>query len=108
MSLITRHDIIIERYAPGAYVDGYYIHGGKSVIETTGNVQPVTGNELLQLPEGDREKDVQKIYSTTELKNDDIITVTATGIKYVVQKVSDYSLNDPAHYKALMIRKQYE
>jgi len=105
---MDKHSIAIERYAVGRYVDGYYVAGEKTEITAKGNMHPVTGNELLQLPEGDREKDVQKIYSITELKNDDLITFNATSIKYVVLRTLNNSLNSPPHYKAIIVRKQYE
>lgn len=108
MSLIEREDINIIRYASGQYIDGYYVNGAESSIDAKANIHPATGNELLQLPEGDREKDIQKIFSLTELKNEDIITRNDTNIKYIVLKVFDHSQNDPPHYKAIMARKQYE
>lgn len=104
MSLMDRETITIKRYAAGRYVGGNYVAGDDTILpDIKCNMQPLGGNELLRLPEGDREKDVQKIYTTTEILNSDIIIRDKTNIKYEVFKVYDNSANDPPHYKAILV-----
>jgi len=103
MSLMENESFSLKRFAIGGYIQGHYVKGGDTIYpDVMGNIMPMTGNELLQLPEGDRERDVQKVFTTTLIQNDDIIT-RSTNVKYKVTKTLDRSANDPPHYQAVLI-----
>lgn len=57
----------VTRYAQGAYVNGVYIPGAKSTFDVVLSLQPVTGKELLNLPEGQRGRTFMKGYSPVAL-----------------------------------------
>ena len=56
-----------------------------------GNIQPVSGNEILQVPEGDRTRQLLNIYTATELRHEDV--VIRKGIRYEVQLVEDWTMS---------------
>lgn len=71
MSLITRfaQPVQVARQATaGAYVDGLWVDGSPQALTIKASVQPVSGRERAMLPEGDREREMVKLYSDTELK----------------------------------------
>ena len=101
MSLLKNETIIIIRKTAGSYVNGRYVEGDETEIEIDANVQPLTGNEFLQLAEGDRYKESWKVFSASEIRANDVIT--RLGKTYEVRRVSDYSSQSIPHYEALMV-----
>jgi hypothetical protein len=95
--------IAITRTAAGSYVAGHYVAGSPQQFDARGNIQPLTGIELQQLPEGDRQKEVKKIYTAFALQNGDVVT-RAGGIRYEVQTVEDWTAFHQPHYKARLVR----
>ena len=95
---------IVKRNSGGGYVNGRWVPGADTALIGRGNIQPLSGSELMQLPEGDREKDVQKIYTELELLNGDKLIRDKTGIAYEVQAVKDYTAFKQPHYKARLVR----
>ena len=95
--------ITITRTAAGSYVSGRYVPGSDENFAANGNIQPMTGIELQQLPEGDREKEVKKIYTAFALQNSDEVT-RAGGIQYEVQAVEDWTAFHQPHFKARLVR----
>ena len=60
--------ITIRHYSAGVYTNGVYVPGGiASSVITQASVQPVTGEDLQQLPELERTKEVLKIYTAAEV-----------------------------------------
>jgi hypothetical protein len=95
--------ITITRMAAGTYVAGRYVPGTDQDFDASANIQPLSGKELLQLPEGDREKEVKKIYTAFALQNGDGVT-RADGIRYEVQAVEDWTAFHQPHFKARLVR----
>lgn len=99
----------------GQYVDRIYVPGNydaDAIIVMS--IQPINGEELLTLQEGDRTKEFSRGYTATELftallspsKKADMV-VTGAGIKYEVQKVEPWesSNNNLApHWKVILAR----
>ena len=71
---LNMESITVTRTAEGSYVNGRYIPGASQAETAEGNIQPLTGEELQQLSEGDRERHVLKIYTAYALENGDIVT----------------------------------
>lgn len=73
----------------------------KSVVTTTikASFQPITGAELERLPEGFGDKTLFSVWSVSELKLRDRITVN--GIKYEVQHLDNW-LGNGKYYKAIV------
>jgi hypothetical protein len=95
--------ITITRTAAGTYTDGRYVPGSSQDLDARGNIQPLSGIELQQLPEGDRQKEVKKIYTAFALQNSDVVT-RQDGIQYEVQAVEDWTAFNQPHYKARLVR----
>jgi len=58
----------VTRRAAGNYSTGTFVPGVESQFEIEGSVQPLSGSELLLLPEGERVRARCKMYSHAELK----------------------------------------
>ncbi len=69
-----------------------------------GNVQPITGFEILQVEEGDRTRQNLNIFTEFELKSDDI--VVRKGIEYEVRTVEhwDIQVSNLSHFKARVVK----
>jgi hypothetical protein len=99
MNLIKRfgRKILLETNQPGVYDDkGQFVKGRKTVREITCSVQPLPTDELMKLPEGQRNKDAIKVYSTVPInvtkvksgKTSDVVIVD--GKRFEVFAVTDF------------------
>lgn len=81
----------------GEYVDGYFVEPSRQDIEVKASVQNLSAKEVLLLPEGDRQKEWKKLYSTFEFKvqKQDSIDVSdyvlIDGKTFMVVKVANYT-----------------
>lgn len=66
----------VKRYKGDIYdeVTGLTRSRESDKFPARGSIQPLSGHEILQLPEGDREKKHLWVYTEFELKIDDVIT----------------------------------
>lgn len=64
----TAEIITVERTSGGGYVDGIYQKGVVSTFKTICSVQQATPEELQNLPEGERNKDVRKFISKKAIR----------------------------------------
>lgn len=93
----------IIRTAPGAYVRGEWVDGAPAPLTIQASVQPVTGQELLVLPEGRRSSDVVKIYTSSELlasaegQQPDVLAWR--GHSYEISMKADYQSDVINHFK---------
>ena len=90
--------ILIETRQAGVYDDhGQFVSGKKVVREIIASVQPLPQDELMRLPEGQRNKDAIKVYSTTPInvtsvkdgKPSDVVIVD--GKRYEVFAIADFN-----------------
>lgn len=96
--------ITVSRAGQGTYVNGRFVPETPVIEVAEGNIQPLNGLELQQLPEGDRQRGVHKIYTAYALKISDIVT-RADGSRHEVQAVEDWTAFSLAHYKARLVRE---
>ena len=102
-SLLETEEITITRVAPGIYNKGQYEEGAETVTpDGLVNIQPITGQELLQLPESNREKVELTIYSKTEIKNGDRITREIDGFNYEVLNLRNWTAFNLKHFKGML------
>lgn len=59
----TSEIVTVIRTSGGVYVDGIYQKGVQSTFKTVCSVQQPTPEELQNLPEGERNKDIRKFIS---------------------------------------------
>lgn len=102
---ILRSTFTIKRLTPGAYVNGFWVEGSSSTFNILATVQPVSGLEMQSLPEGRRESQAVKIYTSTQLrtiedsKNPDILL--AFGYEFEIATVEPWQSNLINHYKCI-------
>ena len=100
------------RYAAGSYTKGQYSPGAETPIEIQASVQPLAGRELDILPEGRKELESYKVYTTFELRaaNQNNQTqsdeITLFGKSFEVIKVENWQNAVIPHYKALVTLKK--
>lgn len=103
----------IQRSSGGAFASNGVWEDSKTTVLMYGIVQPATAKELLQVPEGDRAKEVKSfhssapMYETTTNGLVDAGAITSDiaiwkGLQYRIQKV--YQWEDFGYYKALGVR----
>lgn len=83
--------------------DGFPTVPVKTSFTIRGNVQPISGYERLQLAEGDRTRDVMWLFTTDEVRADDLIT--RKGTVYEIQVVEDWRQQRLSHYRCRMVRR---
>ena len=85
--------VTVTRTAAGVYAKGEYAPGATSTLTTTMSVQPMSGRELLNLPEAQRTRQWVRGYCPIELRTADqsgslkADLVAYAGKSYEVQKV---------------------
>jgi hypothetical protein len=79
---IFRSPISILRLTPGSYVDGKWVEGTSSTIAATASLQPVSGQEIMFLPESRRERIDYKMYTSTPIN--DLTTANPDQIQFSV------------------------
>lgn len=107
MSSFRKAVTVISR-GTGSYVDGTYVEAVGATITIQASVQPLTGKEVLSLPEGRREKDAFTLYTDTSLvslqdtQNPDRVVIS--GKEYEVVKKESWQNNVINHYKYLVVK----
>lgn len=105
MSLLLNEDITINRISKSYDTNGRAQSGTTAIHTAKGNIQPLKGNEILQLSEGDRERDNLNCFTDFALVvNDEVVR---GGLKYEVQNVENWNIfGRLQHFKARMILKE--
>lgn len=99
----------LRRRAAGVFTSGRWIDGAETESTIVASVQPLTSDELLQLPEGDRSKGARRVYTESELQaGDESAGLVADrivwgGEEWEVHKVDGHGLG-LAHYAATVVR----
>jgi hypothetical protein len=101
--------------------NGYYDEDGEWVEPTTNapqdleipcNIQPLSGEDLKQLPESFKNTETAWIYTPVQLftidekSHTDADIITYDNKEYVVHEVSYWRHLNTRHYKALLVRKE--
>lgn len=92
----------VLREAAGAYVNGVWSAGARSVLTTLASVQPVAiGRDMQSLPEGRHQSDYAKMYSSDLLN----ITRDAEGLQpdIIVHNGYGYEIIDLDIYQSGVI-----
>lgn len=105
-----------RRFAQGRYVDGEWVDGDEVVptdengAETSftmvASIQPMTAQETMAMPEGQRTSEWINIYTATKLERTQESEKTKGDVviynerEYEVMKVFDFMTSRIPHYKA--------
>lgn len=106
MGLIGNELVTIRRRTGGAYINGQWIEGTEAVIHKNVlvTITPLTGNELLLLAEGDRNKQPMNMFTILEdIELKDVVTRASDGLKYKILKTENYQRTALKHIKATML-----
>lgn len=105
MSLLLNEKITIRREGSGGeYVEGHYVPADDEAPAPTAkaNIQPLSGKEVIQLPESDRIRQPIRIYTDFALQDNDIVIRKLDSKEYEVQRVSNWAVfGRLQHYKAI-------
>lgn len=101
MSFLRTESLTIKRKAAGSYVNGHFVAGDESTISIDADVRPLTGIQILQLPEADRKRESYNLYTESEIKVNDI--VVRDSKEYEIQKVLGYPYEPIPHYEGVML-----
>jgi len=103
-------EIEVERYGEGRFVKGRFQKGDLSKMKMLASVQPLSAKEIQLLPEGRRETDSKKVFTSERLFTNDTLAQTSAdvliykGKKYEVHKVTDWSDHtDLPHFECVAI-----
>ena len=82
-------EIQVLRREDGEYVNGFF-QIGRTVANfiAVGSVQPLTGRERLQLPEGDRDREHLNIWTEDDIRVDDTLIVNCK--EFEVRTIDDW------------------
>lgn len=105
----------VTREAAGSYgaADGEWDPGASTSFTLVGSLQPASGRDRKNLPEGMATGDVRVLYSETEVRTASDRTkipadaVTVDGEVYEVVHVEPWGGTLIPHYKALLVRRGY-
>ena len=110
-----RSPIILRRPSAGSYVNGRWVEGSTTNSTITASIQPVTGEDMEELPEARRESEAYKMYTSTEIKtiqeagsDQNADRVLFFGKEFEVHQVNPWQNNsnfkNVNHYKYLVLR----
>lgn len=95
----------------GGLVDGDWVKSGETGIAITASIQPATGNDMRNLPEGRRAGGVFAVYTSTAIqttvhgasptKADQLVI---GGIRHEAMHVEPWQNGVINHYRALFAR----
>jgi hypothetical protein len=117
--LVGAENITRRRFSTAGAVRGAdrrYVPGAASLTVISASVQPLRGREVETLPEGERHKDWQKVYTAADLVTADqhaggaggaADQLDIGGITYEVRQVWPWRGVSPIpHFKAFVVRLQ--
>lgn len=113
MSSFRKHTLTVKRRALGDYDSaGFFkVSGQDTEFTISASVQPMTGSEMLLLPENRRELETKKIFTSTKLYgiekgngvNADIVIID--GDEFEVVRVYAWKNNVINHYKIFVAKR---
>lgn len=68
ISALASGTYTVTRYGAGSYVEGEHTEGTASTFDIKASVQPMSGRELMKLPEGERTQDNLVVLTASELR----------------------------------------
>lgn len=101
----------ISRKGPGFYKDGFYQPGRDQAVTVRGSLQPLSPREIKFVEEGDRLKQLFKMYSDAPLLVDNTKTLAGAdrvyinGERYKVISVENWDGTDIPYFKSVLARE---
>jgi hypothetical protein len=110
LKYVGKVSLTLTRYNAGSYINGLWVNGSTTTPVIQANVQPLKGEEILDLPEGQRDKKAITLYTASLIKAPDESAQTRgdvftfDGDTYEVKVVRKWSMGVRDHYQALACR----
>lgn len=112
---VFRTPITLRRPSAGSYVNGRWVEGSYTDSTITASIQPLKGEDMESLPEGRRDSEAYKMYTSTLVKtvqeagsNQNADRVIFFGKEFEVHQVNEWqnnsNFNIVNHYKYLVLR----
>jgi len=104
-----RKPVTVLREAPGAYVAGVFTQGARTSLTIEASTQPLSGQDMVNAPEGRRIDDMIKLYSDVPLiqalngQQPDIVVWQGYG--YEVSSMDVRQMGVVSHYKIFATRR---
>lgn len=111
--------LTVYRRAQGYYDEGRWVEGVTEEVVIYANIQPLREHEIIQMPEAERSKDWQKLYTAEPIYSEvegeggrDADEFYWDGMedgklyRYKVMKVRRYRMQILSHWKALCVRME--
>ena len=105
-----RTTVTVTRATVGSYVDHKWVAGSTSTFDIEASVQPVTGEDLLNLPEAQRVREPVEVICSEILQSMDeenkipADKITANGSTYEIQKNSSFEMGQLDHGEYIALR----
>ena len=103
---------IIKQTPSPVNITGFYSVPANTVIQTTAGVQPTSGQDIQNLPEGKKDSNSITIRTTHRLLDiNDLVNYAADGINSVqfeVVSMRDWQSSILPHYKYYAVKKDIE
>jgi len=90
--------LIVKRKSGGQRVDGVWVPGAETNVKILASPQPADANDLQNLPEGERDKDIFKfisnkpVYTTEDRDGQEADEVIFEGNRYRVISSANWNL----------------
>ena len=107
---MAAQNVSLTRQAAGSLVSGLFVPGVETVSNIRAAVQPLNGEDLVSLPEGQRQRESYKLFSVTEMKTASEEGATRSdkvsfyGREFEVQQVQRQIGLGMDHFKAIVMR----
>jgi hypothetical protein len=102
---------VVRRAGSGSYVDGIFVPAVETTSSIEAFVQPMSGQDLLQLPEGHHADEVRLVMTATELRSLDQDSARAAdiveidGVDWRVVEVARWDFDGDTHYEVIVSRR---
>lgn len=114
-----RSPVTLRRPSAGAYVNGLWVEGATTDSIITASIQPLTGEDMEELPEGRRESEGYKMYTSTQVRtvqeagsDQNADRIVFNSKEYEVHRVNPWqnnlNFNIVNHYKYFILRIDQE
>ena len=107
MSLLLNETVSVNRFSNSFTDEGRPQTDSTTAKTIKANIQPLKGNEILALPEGERERENNWCYTDFQLVVND--EVTRLDKKFTVKTVENWSVfGSLQHFKCRLISKDVQ
>ena len=98
--------ITITQYGDPTYIKGRAVQGVSISNSGLASIQPLNGKEILQLAEGDREKESIKVFTDQVALINNADLIRASGDIFELQGVKNWMDHTIPHYRGVGVKRE--